>query len=160
MAIRTYQTPTSPNNRNFVLLGCDRVNAEDGFFINKIGSRLLALSAHHPGPDRHPIPVYVLTHFDKVGPKLVESELEENERDEVVGVYEKMGLFQPQPAEGQELPSRRIIDFATVRNVYFEQVEAELVDAYITDVGVLTAQEVGDRYRKLRENAQDVYSML
>ncbi|CAG8577355.1 8654_t:CDS:2, partial [Diversispora eburnea] len=111
-----------------VLLGSDIILGNDGSVINKMGSSLLALSAKH-----HKKQVYVMSRTDKI----ISSDsskkcdvMEEKDANEIISNYEK----------GWDKT-------ITVRNVYFEKVESNLIDGYITNEtnetqGLLTIKDI------------------
>ncbi|RHZ58178.1 hypothetical protein Glove_375g10 [Diversispora epigaea] len=97
-----------------VLLGSDIILGNDGSVINKMGSSLLALSAKH-----HKKPVYVVSRIDKIissDSSIKYDTMEEKDANEIISIYEKEW-------------NKTI----TVRNVYFEKVEPNLIDGYITN---------------------------
>jgi translation initiation factor 2B subunit (eIF-2B alpha/beta/delta family) len=108
---------------DLVLVGADAL-FRDGSFANKIGSLPLALSCRHVGT-----PYYVVTEVSKLYPG--DPEDVAMEQRPAVEVAEDWPLWQ----------SKRI----TVRNQFFERVPADLVTAYLTDVGVLTPEELVQR---------------
>jgi translation initiation factor 2B subunit (eIF-2B alpha/beta/delta family) len=108
---------------DLVLVGADAL-FRDGSFANKIGSLPLALSARHVGT-----PYYVVTEVSKLYP---------GDPDDV-GMEQRPAL--EMAADWELWRSGRI----TVRNQFFERVPANLVTAYLTDEGVLTADELALR---------------
>jgi methylthioribose-1-phosphate isomerase len=101
-----------------VILGCDRV-AANGDTANKIGTYQLAVLARH-----HGVPFYVagpLSTFDPATPDGRSIVVEERHADEV-------RTFAGQYSAPEDI---------AVWNPAFDVTPAELIDAFITDVGVL-----------------------
>lgn len=101
-----------------VIVGCDRV-AANGDTANKIGTYSLAVLARH-----HDIPFYVagpLSSFDPATPDGASIVIEERHADEV-----------RRYAEAQSAPAD-----VPVWNPAFDVTPAELIDAFVTEVGVL-----------------------
>ena len=101
-----------------VIVGCDRV-AANGDTANKIGTYQLAVLAR-----RHGVPFYVagpLSSFDPATPNGDAIVVEERNPDEVRG-------FQGRPSAPQDV---------SVWNPAFDVTPAELIDAFITEAGVL-----------------------
>ena len=107
-AVRNYAT--------IVLIGADRVDRNTGNVWNKIGSLGIALAAAAYRNGSRRIKCFAVCSIDKVS-ECDESEIyEENDSAEVRNVWENQdGLEEIQ-----------------VRNVYFERIEAHLVDCLIT----------------------------
>ena len=98
-----------------VVVGADSVLPE-GDFINKIGTRLLALAAHDAE-----VPFYTATETLKV-----------------TAPSEPMP-FAPEEGKAKEICSEKWLE---VRNVYYELTPARLVTSYITEQGVLDPAEM------------------
>lgn len=98
-----------------VLVGADTILPE-GDFINKIGTRLLALAARDAE-----VPFYVVAETLKVA-----------------------GPSEPMPFAPQEGKAKEICDekWLEVRNVYYEVTPARLLTSYITEQGVLDPADV------------------
>lgn len=109
-----------------VLVGADAL-FPDGGFLNKVGTRLLALAARVEG-----IPLYVLADTLKVlPPSLARSPaLEEGDPAEVL------------PAAGPGIEAR---------NLYFEATPGRLVTAYLTEDGLLRPSQLAPYARRARE---------
>jgi translation initiation factor eIF-2B subunit delta len=98
-----------------VVVGADTI-LENGDFINKIGTRLLALAAQDAS-----VPFYA------VGETL-----------KVMAPSEPL-RGAPEEGKAKEVSAERWLE---VRNVYFEVTPARLVTAYITDAGILRPDQV------------------
>ncbi|EED14597.1 translation initiation factor eIF-2B subunit family protein [Talaromyces stipitatus ATCC 10500] len=107
-----------------LLIGADRIAGSNGAVSNKTGSLPAILAAKHVSPQ---VRVLVVSELDKVAQaEAIESHPEEdNDAEEVVRAWRLAGV------KGAD-----VIDGVTIKNVYFEWVPAELIDAYITDEGV------------------------
>lgn len=95
------------------MLGADAVLAT-GFFVNKVGSRLLALAAEHLD-----VPLYVCCHtlkFDSASNEGRDDPIEERAADEV---------WPDRPPAVQ------------IRNPAFERVPAQYVEAFVTERGLI-----------------------
>jgi translation initiation factor 2B subunit (eIF-2B alpha/beta/delta family) len=115
-----------------ILLGADQIDPKTGSVKNKIGS--LALAKFAKGQ------VIVVTSTDKLG-SLEEEMEEENDAGEVTG---------PWPVK---------LDGVRVRNVYFEWIEGDLIDFYITERGVLSHGEL-NQISAEREEMLKVWDIL
>jgi len=89
----------------------------DGDFINKVGTRLLALAARDAE-----VPFYIVSETLKV-----------------VAPSEPIP-FAPEEGKPREIFGARWLE---VRNVYFESTPARMVTAYITEEGLLQAADIG-----------------
>jgi len=103
------------NEADAVMVGADSV-LPDGDFINKIGTRLLALAARDAE-----VPFYTATETLKV-----------------TAPSEPMP-FAPEEGQAKEICSENWLE---VRNVYYEVTPARLVTSYITEQGVLDPAEM------------------
>jgi translation initiation factor eIF-2B subunit delta len=103
------------NEADAVMVGADTVLPEGGF-INKIGTRLLALAARDAD-----VPFYAAADTLKVA-----------------------APSEPLPFAPEEGKAREICaeSWLEVRNVYYEMTPAHLVTAYITEQGVLDPAEM------------------
>ena len=112
-----------------VVVGADSI-FPNGSFINKMGTRLLALAARSAG-----VPFYV------VGETLKVSALSAPKR------------FVAEEGNRKEVTKEKWLQ---VRNIYFEVTPGKLVTAYITDEGVLKPQEL----RRYGQEAEQRRRML
>ncbi|MEM7220489.1 MAG: S-methyl-5-thioribose-1-phosphate isomerase [Pseudomonadota bacterium] len=104
---------------DLVIVGTDRI-AANGDVVNKIGTLGVAVLANH-----YDVPFYVAcpaSTFDPNTPTGADVPIEERARDEVTGRWE--------------------LDGVNVRNPAFDATPAELVAGYITNVGLLTRDEL------------------
>jgi len=106
-----------------VLVGCDALSS--GFFINKLGTLPLVLSAN-----QFNVPAYLLSSTHKLVPA---SELPKEE-----------------PARPPEEIAPGPMHGVTVENVYYERVPLELVKGVVTEAGVLASAEIAKRVSALR----------
>ncbi|MCW4051322.1 MAG: translation initiation factor eIF-2B [Candidatus Bathyarchaeota archaeon] len=107
------------------IVGADSV-LYDGSFINKIGTRLMALSAREQG-----VPFYVVCDtwkFDVMNYLGAETQLEEKDPAEV--------------AEG--------LEGVNVRNPYFEVVPGKLVSGIVTELGLMEPIDIRMRMEEMR----------
>lgn len=102
---------------DYILLGADQIDPKTGSVKNKIGSLAAAKFRHGKA--------ICVTSTDKIEPR-DDADVEENDPKEVT---EKWPL--------------KVKD-VRVRNVYFEWVEGELIDLYITEEGVLSHKELSE----------------
>ncbi|KAI9885553.1 MAG: hypothetical protein M1823_002652 [Watsoniomyces obsoletus] len=118
---------------DYVLLGADRI-ACDGDVSNKTGSLPAVLAASNSPKDTK---VLVISELDKVaGPGISHETLVENGNpDEVTKTW----------TLDENLRALLSSTQVEVKNVYFEWVPAEYVDAYITDGGAISRDEIERR---------------
>ena len=116
-----------------IILGADRINA-NGDVSNKTGSLPAVLSARYASPG---VKVVVLSDTEKVaGPGAPEEHVvEDNDPREVTGAWDHLGL-----KEGREFLASQ--ESVRVRNVYFEWVPADLIDAYVTEKGCWLTDDI------------------
>ena len=107
------------------VVGADAIRP-DGSFVNKAGTRLLALAAREAK-----VPLYVVSETMKAG--AAREPAEEGDPREVY------------PDEGLD-----------VRNVYFEEVPARVVTAYITEHGLARPSEMRRYARRAQELLRDL----
>ena len=103
------------NEADAVMVGADSILPE-GDFINKIGTRMLALAAHDAG-----VPFYTAAETLKV-----------------------TAPSEPMPFAPEEGPTKEVCseNWLEVRNVYYEVTPARLVTSYITEQSVLDPAEM------------------
>lgn len=116
-----------------VVVGADTI-LPDGGFVNKVGTRLLALAAGGAG-----VPLYVLSETLKVAAASAPKR------------------FAPEEGRAREVYGEKWLE---VRNVYFEVTPPQLVTAYITEDGLLRppqmrrySREAERRWQALMEEA-------
>lgn len=108
---------------HLVLLGADLIDAA-GNVSNKTGSLPAVLAARHMSPAAK---VVVVAEKEKVLPHAPPAHDEENDPREVTSTWENSAAS----AGGVD-----------VKNVYFEWVPASMIDRYVTEDGMLEAQDV------------------
>jgi ribose 1,5-bisphosphate isomerase len=106
-----------------IFLGCDQIT-RDGYMINKIGSWGIAMAAHYASK-----PVYVVTPLLKMDPKISASEVE-------IEVREEEELWSNAP-KGLEM-----------YNPSFEIIDNILITGYITEEGILKANELEEAVKR------------
>lgn len=146
---------------DIVLLGADRI-AGSGAVSNKIGSLPAVLCAKQPGSVAK---VVVLGETDKIASPGDPQQhvMEDNDPSQLTGAWtDGSSSARVRSAAGA------VLDTATascsagqsesrapvqvqVRNVFFEWVPPELIDAYVTETGVWTVAEIRDRSKVVGE---------
>ncbi|KAK8131759.1 hypothetical protein PG984_008197 [Apiospora sp. TS-2023a] len=130
---------------DLVLLGADRISAA-GDVSNKTGSLPAVLSAKHISPGAR---VVILSEVDKIaGPgEASEHVVEENDATELSRGWRDFGVKGAddvlEVASSQD--GGRNAGKVKVKNVYFEWVPAHFIDAYVTDEGIWSAEEIRNR---------------
>ncbi|KAJ5083877.1 hypothetical protein NUU61_008456 [Penicillium alfredii] len=145
---------------DFVLLGADRISGS-GWVSNKTGSLPAVLSAKHAAPN---VKVLILSELEKVAEPGAENEHvpEENDPNEVVSRWldagvKGVGIL----AEGlQGVHPPRSNTSVEVKNVYFEWVPADMIDAYICEAGTLDAAAIQEKARQVKEKAERYFGEL
>ncbi|KAK7942404.1 uncharacterized protein PG986_011517 [Apiospora aurea] len=132
---------------DMVLLGADRISSA-GDVSNKTGSLPAVLSAKHVSPSSR---VVVLSEVDKIaGPgNASDHAAEENDAIEltrgwegtVKGADDVLAASYSTEAAGSGDDSPRV----KVKNIYFEWVPARLIDAYVTNEGVWSSDDMRKR---------------
>ncbi|KAI1326769.1 translation initiation factor eIF-2B subunit family protein [Xylariaceae sp. FL0255] len=118
---------------DLVVLGADRVSSA-GDISNKIGSLPAVLTARHVSPATK---IVILSDTDKIaGPgSMQEHKSEENDASELSQAWEGV-------ARGAEaLGTDRVV----VKNPYFDWVPADLIDVYVTEQGIWTADKIKEQ---------------
>jgi len=115
---------------DLVIIGSDQIDSQTGDVKNKVGSVAAAKFAKR---------TICVTSTDKLAGTEHE-EVEENDRREVTAVWGVDGL-----------------DEIVVRNIYFEWVDGEDVDGYITERGVIGRRELLEIYQE-REKWHNIWS--
>jgi translation initiation factor 2B subunit (eIF-2B alpha/beta/delta family) len=122
---------TAVRNIDIVLLGADRISST-GNVSNKIGSLCAALCAKQLGKD---VTVLALSDADKIAvPGADNGGVERHPRNELTSAWH--------PDTRNTLDGEPNFE---VSGEWFEWVPANLVDVYVTDIGVLTTKEVEQR---------------
>lgn len=139
-------------NIDIVLLGADRICSSKGV-SNKTGSLPLMLSAKHVAPSAK---ILVLSQLEKVvgGDGILEDKIEDNDPEEVFSAWRNERVEGTQVLE-DSLPSSDIEtnNSATVqvKNIYFEWVPLTLVDAFVSDEGVLNETTIKNKSQQLEK---------
>lgn len=144
---------------DFVLLGADRIS-DSGSVSNKTGSLPAVLSARHVCPAAK---VLVLSELEKVAEPGAESDHshEENDPKELVGCWIDGGIKGIKIlAEGIEADRDSTNYTVEVKNIYFEWVPAEFIDAYICEEGTLDATVIQEKAQQVKQKADRYFSQL
>ncbi|KAI1429721.1 translation initiation factor eIF-2B subunit family protein [Xylaria sp. FL1777] len=139
---------------DFVLLGADRISSA-GDVNNKIGSLPAVLSARYVTPN---VKVLVLSDTEKVaGPGSMEEHgTEENSPLELISAW-KGAVGGAQIIE--DALSRNDPRVA-IKNVYFEWVPADLVDAYATEEGLWSTEQIQQKSRWISNEFEQYFKGL
>ena len=144
-----------------LLLGADRITAS-GAVSNKTGSLPATLSVRHISPAAK---VVVLSELEKVA-EPDQSDLhvvEENDITEIVGGWQHGKARGLEIIQGALQGHRSMEDSGLslkVKNIYFEWVPPELVDAYICENGVQGVSEIQARSRWVGQQAERLFGGL
>lgn len=144
---------------DFVLLGADRIS-DSGSVSNKTGSLPAVLSAKHVCPTTK---VLVLSELEKVAEPGAESDHshEENDPKELVCCWVDGGLKGVKIlAEGIEADRDNTNYAVEVKNIYFEWVPAELIDAYICEEGTLDATAIQGKAQQVKQKVDRYFGQL
>lgn len=135
---------------NLVLLGADKI-ASSGSVRNKTGSLPAILSAKHISPSAK---VLVFSGLEKVAEPGTEDnqQVEENDASEVTSGWFASNVKGLNILDGElrGLQGKTANCSAHVRNIYFEWVPSDLIDAYICDEGILNRQKIQAEAGKVR----------
>ncbi|KAJ5160919.1 uncharacterized protein N7482_007923 [Penicillium canariense] len=138
---------------DFVLLGADRI-ASSGSVSNKTGSLPAVLCVKHMSSS---VQVLVFGELEKVAEPGAEDDHqpEENDPMEVMSAWVDCGIkgvnvLQEGLRGGHPETSSSHVE---VKNVYFEWVKADLVDAFITEDGTLGVTDIYQRALKVKQRA-------
>ncbi|KAI0602058.1 translation initiation factor eIF-2B subunit family protein [Biscogniauxia sp. FL1348] len=127
-----------------LLLGADRVSSA-GDVSNKIGSLPAVLSARHVSPRSK---VIILSETEKIASpgSMDEHEAEENDPAELTrawqGNVKGIGVIDNALRTAHSSPEPREV---IVKNVYFEWVPSHLINAYATEEGIWTLDDIAKR---------------
>ncbi|KHN95882.1 Initiation factor 2B-related protein [Metarhizium album ARSEF 1941] len=132
---------------DLLLLGADLIDRQ-GNVSNKTGSLPAVLAARHVS--KH-VKVVVVSEKEKVLPFEAPGH-EDNDAGELTEVWDRMGVAR---GEGEGAPGG-----VKVSNVYFEWIDNELVDAYVTDEGVSGTEDVMRWAEDIERRAKDVFTGL
>ncbi|KAJ5280708.1 hypothetical protein N7478_006080 [Penicillium angulare] len=141
---------------DLVLLGADQISSS-GWVRNKMGSLPAVLSAKYVSPQTK---ILILSGIEKVAQPDTASgeETEENSPSEL------MGSWLSTNAKGVNLlhDARQTFSAsdnctAYVRNVYFEWVPADLIDAYICEEGTLDVAAIHAKAKQIQQQAEQYF---
>ncbi|KAJ5369702.1 uncharacterized protein N7496_005794 [Penicillium cataractarum] len=142
---------------DFVILGADRISSS-GSVSNKIGSLPAVLCAKYTSPKAR---VLVFSGLEKVAEPGAEEdhEAEENDPMEIISPWVDSGVKavnQLQEAIGgsKTETSNCVVD---VKNIYFEWVDANMIDAFITEEGALGATEIRKKALEVKEKVDKYF---
>ncbi|OXV08352.1 hypothetical protein Egran_03885 [Elaphomyces granulatus] len=144
-----------------LLLGADRI-AASGAVSNKTGSLPASLSVRHISPAAK---VVVLSELEKVAEpgQTGLHVVEENDITEIVGGWQRekvRGLEIIQGAlQGRGSTENPGLSLE-VKNIYFEWVPPELVDAYVCENGVHAVSEIQERSHWVGQQAERLFGGL
>lgn len=127
---------------HLLLLGADLIDA-GGAVSNKAGSLPAVLAARHVSPG---VKVAVLSETDKVLPFEPPGHGEENDTSEVTAAWALHGRD-----AGEEV---------SVKNVYFEWVPADMVDAYVTEEMIASREDMATRAKLGLQQASSFFDDL
>ncbi|KAK7754522.1 hypothetical protein SLS62_003542 [Diatrype stigma] len=144
-----------------VLLGADRISA-GADVSNKTGSLPAVLSARHVAPGAK---VVILSDTDKIaGPGSIEKHVvEDNDPLEVTAAWKATGVQGQAVIESSLQPAQPgpgDIKRVTVKNIYFEWVPARLIDAYITEQGLWSSDDIARRSQWIGNETDRLFKNL
>ncbi|KAG7285697.1 hypothetical protein NEMBOFW57_007990 [Staphylotrichum longicolle] len=142
-----------------VVLGADRI-AASGAVSNKTGSLPAVLSAKHVSPTAK---VIVLGESDKIAPpgRPEEHVVEDNDPSQISRAWQaeyNSGRVRGATATLRDPQSSRVK--TEIRNVFFEWVPASLIDAYVTESGEWTTQQIAQHSEKLETEERRFFGTL
>lgn len=145
---------------DFVLLGADRI-CSTGWVSNKTGSLPAILSTRHVSPSAK---VLIFSELEKVAEPGVEDghQTEDNDPTEVIRPWLENDVKGVKVLEeklrGAHAETGNCI--VGVKNVYFEWVPADLIDAYICEEGTLDVNAIQQKAQEVREKAERYFGSL
>ncbi|GIC85550.1 translation initiation factor eIF-2B subunit family protein [Aspergillus udagawae] len=148
-------------NIDIVLLGADRICLSKGV-SNKTGSLPVVLSAKHVTPSAK---IFVLSGLEKVvgDDGILEDKVEDNDPEEVLSAWRNEMVEGTQVLEDSSTSSKTGRDSSAtvqVKNIYFEWVPLTLVDAFVSDEGVLDETAIGNKSQQLGKLARKYFDDL
>lgn len=143
---------------DFVLLGADRISSS-GWVSNKTGSLPAVLSAKHVSPNAK---VLIFSELEKLSESDAEEhKVEDNDPTEVVAPWIDSGVKGVKVLEElREVHSGTAHCTVDVKNVYFEWVPAELIDAYVCEEGTLDLAKIREKAVQVQEKAKKYLGSL
>lgn len=145
---------------DFVLLGADRISSS-GWICNKMGSLPAVLSAKHVSPIAK---VLIFSELEKVA----EPGVEGDHRTENNNPFEVMTSWLENGVNGVKVLEEALRGthsdtsncHLNVKNVYFEWVPANLIDAYISEEGVLDLEAIRKKSQQVKEKLERYFGNL
>jgi translation initiation factor 2B subunit (eIF-2B alpha/beta/delta family) len=137
---------------DFVLLGADRISSE-GWVSNKTGSLPAVLSAKYASPK---VKVLVFSQLEKVTGLEPEEDpqIEENQPGELMSSWVSSGANGVKILEDHmSTDPDKSNCVVTVKNIYFEWVPADLIDAYICEEGTLKQNSIIEKAKEAKRKA-------
>jgi translation initiation factor 2B subunit (eIF-2B alpha/beta/delta family) len=145
---------------DFVLLGADRIS-DSGSVSNKTGSLPAVLSAKHVCPSAK---VLILSELEKVSEPGTEIDhgQEENNPKELVDGWMDYGIAGIEALANEiDVCHQDTIKYAVgVKNIYFEWVPAEHIDAYICEEGTLDVAAIQRKAQQVKQNVDRYFGDL
>lgn len=145
---------------DFVLLGADRISSS-GSVSNKTGSLPAVLCAKHISPEAK---VLVFSGLEKVAEPGAEDDHqpEENDPMEVISPWvdtgvKGVGTLQERIRGTKKESSSCVVE---VKNVYFEWVDANMIDAFITEEGAMGATDIHNKALEVQRKADKYFGSL
>jgi translation initiation factor 2B subunit (eIF-2B alpha/beta/delta family) len=129
---------------------------------NKTGSLPVVLSAKHVTPSAK---IFVLSGLEKVvgDDGMLEDKVEDNDPEEVLSAWRNEIVEGTQVLEDSSTSSktgRGNSATVQVKNIYFEWVPLTLVDAFVSDEGVLDETTIGNKSQQLGKLARKYFDDL
>ncbi|KAJ9230354.1 hypothetical protein DTO207G8_4663 [Paecilomyces variotii] len=143
---------------DILLLGADRI-ASSGDVSNKTGSLPAVLSAKNVNPAAR---VVVLTELEKVAEpgSVTQHVTEENDPDEVIRGWKSSGVKGFDVVERELKRGYGQNTALSVKNIYFEWVPADFIDAYICEEGSWDTSRIKDRSKWVGERIDRLFGAL
>ncbi|RHZ58944.1 translation initiation factor eIF-2B subunit family protein [Aspergillus thermomutatus] len=148
-------------NVDIVLLGADRICSSKGV-SNKTGSLPIVLSAKHVTPNAK---ILVLSELEKVvgDDGILEDKVEDNDPGEVFSAWRNERVKGTQVLEDSSTGFKTDQENSAtieVKNIYFEWVPLMLVDAFVSDEGVLDETIIENKSQQLGKLASKYFDDL
>ncbi|KAF3387087.1 hypothetical protein F1880_001674 [Penicillium rolfsii] len=145
---------------DFVLLGADRISSS-GSVSNKTGSLPAVLCTKHSSPEAK---VLVFSGLEKVAEPGAEDDHqpEDNDPMEVMSPWVDIGVkgvgkLQERVRATKRETSNCVVE---VKNVYFEWVDANMIDAFITEEGAMKATDIHKKAQEVQAKAEKYFGSL
>jgi len=142
-----------------VVLGADRI-AASGAVSNKTGSLPAVLSAKHVSPTAN---VIVLGESDKIAPpgRPEDHVVEDNDPSQISRAWQAEYNSERVRGATAALRDTQASRVKTeIRNVFFEWVPAGLIDAYVTESGEWTTQQIAQHSERLEAEEKRLFGSL